>query len=487
MSGVSFDRFYHDHYGVTLKSVEKQTITTLVDLLNISKYVGIEEYLKDCYVGYSIPQISKELDCLWVGENSVINVELKSDTVPHGKIINQLKQNKYYLKALNRSTNLYAFVLPSKELFMLEEDSIRVVDIEDLVEKLLDLNKRISDDEIDKLFDPSIYLVSPFNNTEEFLKGEYFFTDEQDKAKKYIVKNKDKHNILALEGSPGTGKSLLLYDMAKELKKQYSVLMVHNGSLNCGHDKLKINGWDIIKYQDLFDSLIVHDSSSRLDVSKFDFIMIDEAQRAFSLKDILDNINALNKNCILSFDRNQLLKKEEECYNNPQIIENAVHPLEVKKIDSKVRTNTAVQKFIKAIFYKRAKEPLQNNDSVCVTRCSDMQDANAILKTLQDEGYVIPKFTPNNYCYVEYDEIFCGLKGGTAHGVIGQEFDKVASVILPKFYYNNNGRLACDSAGYYDEVRMLYQIVTRARKKLYLVIIDNDAMYDRLHDIINGK
>ena len=40
---------------------------------------------------------------------------------------------------------------------------------------------------IDSLFDPSNYLVSPFNSTKEFVKNNYFLTDHQEEIKNNII------------------------------------------------------------------------------------------------------------------------------------------------------------------------------------------------------------------------------------------------------------------------------------------------------------
>jgi hypothetical protein len=45
----------------------------------------------------------------------------------------------------------------------------------------------ISLDNIDKLFNPSNYLVSPFNSTDRFIKNEYFLTNQQENIKASIL------------------------------------------------------------------------------------------------------------------------------------------------------------------------------------------------------------------------------------------------------------------------------------------------------------
>jgi hypothetical protein len=72
-----------------------------------------------------------------------------------------------------------------------------------------------------------------------------------------------------------------------------------------------------------------------------------------------------------------------------------------------------------------------------------------------------------------------------AHTVIGQEFDKVVAVIGESFYYDSNGKLMGDTESYYHPTKMLFQILTRARKKLCLVIVNNETLLKKCLEIIN--
>ena len=79
------------------------------------------------------------------------------------------------------------------------------------------------------------------------------------------------------------------------------------------------------------------------------------------------------------------------------------------------------------------------------------------------------------------------MSGLSAHDVVGQEFDKVAAVVLPNMYYDANGKLTFRNGDYYDEERMLYQILTRARKNIHLVILNNEAILERCHQLLVHK
>lgn len=63
---------------------------------------------------------------------------------------------------------------------------------------------------------------------------------------------------------------------------------------------------------------------------------------------------------------------------------------------------------------------------------------------------------------------------------LGQEFDKVLAVVGPTFYYSDQRGLAIKGANYYDPERIFYQSITRARKQIMLVIIDNPDFMSKL-------
>ena len=86
---------------------------------------------------------------------------------------------------------------------------------------------------INELFNPSDYLVSPFNSTEKFINGNYFLTVQQENIFHDIQKKLQDSttNFIALTGSAGTGKTLLTYHIAKHymhMGKRVLVFIVHN-------------------------------------------------------------------------------------------------------------------------------------------------------------------------------------------------------------------------------------------------------------------
>lgn len=79
-----------------------------------------------------------------------------------------------------------------------------------------------------------------------------------------------------------------------------------------------------------------------------------------------------------------------------------------------------------------------------------------------------------------------GVALGNSHEVIGQEFEKVVVIIDENFKYKNN-RLEAETwnSGNYG-ARMLYQAITRAKDELYIIVINNNILFNHCMNIINN-
>lgn len=114
---------------------------------------------------------------------------------------------------------------------------------------------------------------------------------------------------------------------------------------------------------------------------------------------------------------------------------------------------------------------------------SDYSSAKKLLQSLSDKGWKIPNYTPETRTFFHYEKYASDDKD-SAHSVIGQEFDKIVIVIDNYFKYDSSVQLTADNS-YYSQRQMLYQIITRTRKELCVVIIDNETILKRCIDILN--
>ena len=72
----------------------------------------------------------------------------------------------------------------------------------------------------------------------------------------------------------------------------------------------------------------------------------------------------------------------------------------------------------------------------------------------------------------------------TSHKIIGQEFDNIIILIDEEFKYGEDGLLYYNSPAYYSVRDMLFQNLTRARKKIHVVIVNNPSILDRCVKIL---
>ena len=445
----------------------------------------VTQILGGCYFGFEIPRISKEFDCLWIGEKTVANVELKSKDVGGERIKRQLEKNRYYLNFLKKDIRLYTVVVSTGHCYSIDTlGNLTTVSFKDIAIALKNIHQEVLYvGDIEDLFPPEQYLVSPFNSTDEFLKGYYFLTDQQQKIKDGIidfVNDPSAGCYCALTGGPGSGKTLLLYDIARTLMQEgKSVVIGQAGLLNNGHNKLIENGWQI-KVTNHFH--IYNHATGNVEFVDADVYLVDETQRCYNLNQIIQKVGELGRKCIFSFDSDQVMSNSEEKRDNGNMLK-ALVGSNCYKLTSNVRTNAVVYDFIKALFDKNHSVNKGKRGFVELTYCPSEAEAILMLHYLRTIGYMVPKFTPKQYGSEDYEILF-PTDVLSAHEVIGQEFNAVVGLVRPNMCYAPNGKLMSRKGTYYREDKMLYQILSRARQKIHLIIVDNPGMLERCMKLI---
>lgn len=477
LSNTLFQKLMNS-YGITsgIKNYELNGIESFVDeLLKANNNISI---VNRYYLGYSIPQIGKEFDLLRFGHNYIINIEIKTESSIE-KILKQQQKNKYYLSFLDKPLHIYTFISNENKLYKLvirnNGDEIEEITFNELCNILMS-QEVVTFNNIDDLFNPSDYLVSPFNSPEKFMSEGYFLTVQQEQIYKEIqTKLSDTAtNFIALTGGAGTGKTLLTYHIAKEtIQRGKKVLILHCAPLNSGHQILMDEyNWSIYmpKY-----------APNTID---FDLIIIDEAQRMYPYQfdKYIKEVRTLNKKCIFSYDEKQYLRDNEKQYHTKERIEKELLCTPYKLTD-KIRTNKEIAYFIRQLFNIKKNIPNIDYTNIELTYCKDCYSAKLLLQELLERGWKTPNYTPGTRSFFHY-EAYLSNDTESAHSVVGQEFNNVVVVIDESFKYNSQGDLITDNT-YYSQRQMLYQIITRTRKKLHIVIINNEVMLNRCIDILS--
>ena len=455
------------------------------EILSLSRFVdGLIEHgipinmMDGFFYGYEIMQIGKEFDLLKLSNNQCLNIELKSQKVSERQILNQLIRNHYYLKHLGKEILSYTVVTDTLTCYKLCQNlQLQKVDFNELAKVInsISFDKTI---EIDKLFKARNFLVSPLVSPEKFINGEYFLTQAQEQIKKKILSsiiNKTFTRYYSIVGHSGTGKTLLLYDLAKTLAKNFNVVKLHYGGDIEGQEILCNN----IKNLQIFDVNAIDEKIAEL--KNADIILVDEAQR-ISTKNFttLCNLVDTNNSIILFFlDPTQVLSKTE-MENDILSRINDLNPVETCVLSDRIRTNRELFSFTTAIM--DLKKKARGNvvfSAVSLCCANDKLEAKQIMEYFKDK----------NYTFINHSNSYKNFGGYDIHQVIGKDFDKVVMLIDKTFYYDEKGKLQADENldTEYIYTQLFYQGITRAKEKLALVVVENKELLDKISQILSTK
>ena len=418
------------------------------------------------FVGYTIERISKEFDLLRIGQNYILNIELKQEGTQE-RIHRQLLQNAHYLRFLSVPTYNFTFVTSTKTLYKLVDGELQQVQLNELV-TLLTMQQVELEASLDDLFDPIHYLVSPIEEPQAFMNKEYFLTAQQTTFKMEIMNRQPEHRVwLGIEGGSGTGKTLLTYDIAAHyMEEGVDVVIVHCGPLLKGQTILiEQFGWRIMDI-----------SSCSFETLNCDVLIIDEAQ------------NLTNEQLI------QVMRFEERHYvkimisydplyyfNGAEVIKVLEQHIKLIRFELKViiRYNKEIQTFINCLFDRAYASEYSAFKQISIQYFSDDQAARQYMMSLQQDEWKV----------IDIGAKYQLLEQTIKKDIIGKEFDQVAAVIDEHFFYKKNLRLSCYGIAYTFEqpTKVLFQALTKARKKLQLIIVNNEQVLENVMAIIQGN
>lgn len=371
---------------------------------------------------------------------------------------------------MKRVLYLYSFVSETNELYFLnDEEEVVKCDKNQLLIVLSSLkNKQISIN-LNTIFEPKNILVSPLNSPIEFLKGNYILTDLQENIKERIMNNLAiKQDVLffGLTGGPGTGKTLLLYDIAKELSKTYKILIFHCGylckgheTLNCEMENVRIAEARALRYKEIRNA---------------DIVFVDESHRIYPTQ--LDKIErwAIRSKtaCLFSFDESQRLSHFEYRSNSYESIVKICGD-NIEKLTNKIRTNQEISTFISKLRNQNKHKEEKTFPNVKIIYEPNKEKGVILAKEMEKCGYTYISFTNSSYnARLDYQK-----SNRDTHDVIGQEFDKVV-MTFPNDFYFHNGMLNAKTHPNpnYMLDQLLYQGLTRARTGIALIVEGEDNL-----------
>lgn len=461
-----------------IKEHEFGSLRRLVDILQ-EKGVTIAQ-LDGFFYSYTIRQIGKEFDLLKIdAPNRVLNIELKSMSVTEEKIERQLLKNKYYLGTLADRLDMYTYVEETDSLYTLQDNVLKKAEFSELVCAVKSFSEYGTDNP-DKLLQAKNYLISPLNMPKEFLEGRYFLTQQQEMIKKSICESLSDENSCTsywgITGIAGTGKTLIMYDLAKEMSKNGKVLLIHCGILSDGHRMLNdmMENVDIISGNDICGSSF---GEKKIVQDRYQFLLIDEAQRMS--ENALEFIRSITGNgiriCVFSYDYFQILSKTEQRRNIPARIATLPGFTELK-LSGRIRSNREMNSFIQTLLDLRERDQnhIYQYENVDVLFAKDDKEAAQIINFYRNE---------RGYTFIEYDDPIKDCPGDiNVLETSGMEFEDVIITLTDHFKYSDEGVLMGNAHPNpdYSYYRLLFQSVSRTRERLCIVVVGDGVLFGKV-------
>lgn len=333
-------------------------------------------------------------------------------------------------------------------------------------------------EKIEELFRAKDYLISPINTPEKFILEQYYLTDHQEEIKVKIINsiNSGEHKMWGIQGGAGTGKTLLLYDIARDLSYRYKVCIIHCGILSQGHEELNKTMYNI-------DIISVRECSRDLLIN-YQIILVDESQRIYSgdLNTIMQAFRD-GKICIFSYDYKQVLSYAELRRDIPTKLRRDNDFIE-ESLSIKIRTNYNISEFIEcALDLKREPHKDASFKNIEILYANDYMESFPIIEYYeQKKNFKIISYTTSKKksALIDNHKIY-----QNTHHVIGQEFDNVFISMDRSFRYSEQGRLQGEEHPNPDYIfyQLWYQGVSRAREKLCILVINNEELFEKLIEV----
>lgn len=414
------------------------------------------------FYSFQIPRLGKEFDLLQIRENQIINIELKSGAVSEEAIQKQLIQNRYYLSALGKPIQSYTYISSQNRLMRLtNHDHVIEASWNQLCAALQKEGKDYSDD-IENLFRAEWYLFSPLTEPNRFLNKEYFLTAQQRDIKRQILKKicEEQTGYFSFSGLPGTGKTLLLYDIAMKLSNRQQVCIIH-----CGEAGKK---WEILhKRLQRIDFLSDNQLETQFSLEDYHAILVDEAH--------LLSVEKLNVLLNMSEDRPIIFSSDSEEMISPKEIDQSTMKrmqelpnLQTFRLTNRIRTNAELSSFIQNMMHLPIRKNQNQYPHVSVVYANDAKEADILVRDYIRQGYHFPQ--------MERAELGVTAICDTV---------KMVVVLDERYYYDDElyFRSIHPMKNGQSEVRQLFHLLNQAKENLAFVVKGNEAVYGILLDM----
>lgn len=406
----------------------------------------LEMRLPDVYAlrffySFQVPRLGKEFDLLQIKDDQIVNIELKSGKVSDEAVRKQLLQNRYYLSVQGKMIQSYTYISSQERLVRLNNhDHIVEADWDQLCLALQRHGKDYEGD-IEDLFQAEMYLFSPVTEPERFLNKEYFLTSQQKDIERRILDKirKVKYGYFWFSGLPGTGKTLLLYDIAMKLSVHQKVCMIHCGETG---KEWKILHDRLLRIAFLSDSQL----EECPDLKEYSAILVDEAH-LLSVKELHRILELSEKHpVIFSGDDEDMISDEEMDRTMLREIEH-LPDIQSFHLTNRIRTNAELSSFIQNMMHLPEKRMVRYYPHIQVVYANDDEEAGILLKGYQNQ---------------------------------------LVFIIDERYYYDEKGYLREQRQKQQEPtaVRMLFHRLNEAREEFAIIVKGNEAVYEVLLDLL---
>lgn len=449
-------------FFLKIKEWELESMKALVEKL--------EEHMQEVYklrffYSFQIPKLGKEFDLLQIKENQIVNIELKSGMVSDEAVRRQLIQNRYYLSVLGKPILSYTYISSEDRLIRLTNHDHIVEGNWEVLCSALEKEGQDYRGDIEELFQAELYLISPLTEPERFLRKEYFLTSQQRDIERQILKRirGEQEGYFWFSGLPGTGKTLLLYDIAMKLSVRQRACIIHCGEAG--------KEWKILHERlRRIDFLADGQLGEETDLDGYSSILVDEAhllsQEKLSVLLKMSRCRPL----IFSSDSEDAISPEEMDRSTVESLENLIG-IQKFHLTNRIRTNAELSSFIQNMLHLPQKRSSRWYPHITVVYANGDSEAENLVNDFMRQGY-----------QRRFPDVSMELETMAV-----RDTEKLVVLLDERYCYDEKGYLRSDHSENSSNVRRLFHLLNQAKESLALVVKNNITVYGVLLEILQMK
>jgi len=479
--------------------VREREFLQLLNLVNhfINYSLRIPAF-ENIFFGFKIDKIvCGDFDFIKVNEKNVINIEFKDMTKDEKqdinkyteKLLKQLKIRKRLLSVFKREVVSIGFIQNKDNLvfYKLENDKLCLIEPIQVLEYLTSSKTDNSISNLSDYLNKETLNISPVNHGSLFLNNVYELTNQQQNIIDEIKKLKS--TFYLVEGKAGTGKSLVAFELAEYFsnngKNTILFFLSMNKELYSEFNSKKFEILTLDMYND--ENRRVNSGFDKVYNKDFDLLIIDEAQRLYEAQvNELEKVIKGNKHCIFLLDSEQNLVSDKEGELIKKKITKLVNKEYKFSLTELLRFNKHIEAFIRKLFKMNDIKGNPNEANIDIIKIHNYSEAHKYVEYLRENySYTLLKPLNNETIKKNYNY------GDHGYNVIGKEFENIIIILDKRYFYDSqNGLQISREKNEYKETHNLlklnYELVTRVKNKLTILIVENDKLYENMIKIKNN-